>query len=52
MFLLLDGMMDFLTWCTTELQTPNSTVAHVIANFVARLTGRTRKWWINLGEFR
>jgi len=27
-------------------------VAQVIAKFVARLTGRIREWWINLGEFR
>ena len=40
------------SWCTAELQAPNSTVAHVIAKFVARLTGRIREWWINLGEFR
>ena len=39
------------SWCIAELQAPNSIVAQVIAKFVARLTGRIREWWINLGEF-
>ena len=38
-------------WCTIELHVPNSTIAQVIAKFVARLTGRLREWWISLGEF-
>jgi len=40
------------SWCTAELQAPNSSVAHVIAKFVVRLIGRIREWWINLGEFQ
>ena len=40
------------SWCTAKLQAPNSTVAHVIAKFVARLIRRIREWWINLGEFQ
>ena len=40
------------SWCIAELQVPNSTVAHVIAKFVARIIERIREWWINLGEFR
>ena len=34
------------------LHVPNSTVAQVIAKFIARLTRRLREWWISLGEFR
>ena len=43
---------NMYSWCTAELQALNSIVAQVIAKFVARLTGRLREWWINLGEFR
>ena len=47
-----DEFFNIFSWCTAELQAPNSTVAQVIAKFVARLTRRIREWWINLGEFR
>ena len=40
------------SWCTAKLQALNSTVAQVITKFVARLIGRIREWWINLGEFQ
>ena len=40
------------SWCTVELQTPNSIVAQVISKFISRLIGRIREWWINLGEFQ
>ena len=45
-----DEIFNMYSWCTTELQASNSTVAQVIAKFVARITGRLREWWINLGE--
>ena len=47
-----DEIFNMYSWCTAELQAPNSIVALVIAKFVARITGRLREWWINLGEFR
>ena len=47
-----DEIFNMYSWCTAELQAPNSVVAHIIAKFVVRLTGRIRKWWINLGERR
>ena len=47
-----DEIFIMYSWCTVELQALNSTVAQVIAKFVARLTGRLREWWINLGEFQ
>ena len=47
-----EKFFDMYSWCTTELYVPNSTVAQVIAKFIARLTGRIREWWISLGEFR
>ena len=40
------------SWCIAELQAPNATVPQIIAKFVARITGRLREWWINLGEYR
>ena len=39
------------SWCTAKLQTPNSTITQVIAEFITRLTRRIREWWINLGQF-
>ena len=30
-----DEIFNMYSWCTTELQAPNSTIAHVIAKFVA-----------------
>ena len=47
-----DENFNIYSWCTVELQALNSTVAHVITKFVARLTRRIREWWINLREFR
>ena len=46
-----DEIFNMYSWCIAELQAPNSTIAQVIAKFVARITGRLREWWINLGEF-
>ena len=40
------------SWCIAKLQAPNATVPQIIAKFVARITGRLREWWINLGEYR
>ena len=37
-----DEIFNMYSWCITKLQAPNSTVAYVIAKFVARLTGRIR----------
>ena len=47
-----EKFFDMYSWCTAELHVPNSTVAQVIAKFIARLTRRLREWWISLGEFR
>ncbi|KAL4628338.1 hypothetical protein ACB092_05G230500 [Castanea dentata] len=47
-----EEIFNMYSWCTAELQAPNNTVAQIIAKFVARLTGRVRQWWINLGEYR
>ena len=38
-----DEIFIMYSWCTVELQALNSTVAQVIAKFVARLTGRLRE---------
>ena len=40
------------SWYIAELQAPNATVSQIIAKFVARITGRLREWWINLGEYK
>ena len=40
------------SWCIAELQTPNAIVSQIIAKFVARITGRLREWWINIGEYK
>lgn len=45
------SFFDMYSWCTVELQTPNSTIAQVIVKFIARLIGRIRERWIALGEF-
>ena len=47
-----EKFFDIYSWCTIELHVPNSTVAQVIAKFIARLTRRIREWWISLGKFR
>ena len=47
-----DEFFNMYSWCIAELQTPNATVSKIIAKFVARITGRLREWWINLGEYR
>jgi len=47
-----EEFFNMFSWCTVELQTPNSTVAQVFAKFIARLIGRIRDWWIDLGEFQ
>ena len=40
------------SWCIAELQAPNSTMSQIIAKFMARITGRLKEWWINLGEYK
>ena len=45
-------IFSMYSWCIAELQAPNATVPQIIAKFVARITGRLREWWINLGEYR
>ena len=47
-----DEIFNMYSWCIAKLQAPNATVAQIIAKFVARVTGRLREWWINLGEYR
>ncbi|XP_030930744.1 uncharacterized membrane protein YHL071W-like [Quercus lobata] len=47
-----DEFFNMYSWCIAELQTPNATVSQIIAKFVARIIGRLREWWINLGEYR
>ena len=47
-----EEIFNMYSWCIAELQAPNTTMALVIAKFVARVTGRLREWWINLGEYR
>ena len=45
-------IFSMYSWCIAKLQAPNATVSQIIAKFVARITGRLREWWINLGEYR
>ena len=47
-----DEFFNMYSWCIAEFQDPNATVSQIIAKFVARITGRLREWWINLGEYR
>ncbi|KAK4583122.1 hypothetical protein RGQ29_026064 [Quercus rubra] len=47
-----DEIFKMYSWCIAKLQAPNATVSQIIAKFVARITGRLREWWINLGEYR
>ena len=47
-----EKFFDIYSWSTAELHISNSTVAQVIAKFIARLTRRIREWWISLGKFR
>ena len=47
-----DEIFSIYSWCIAELQVPNATMPQIIAKFVARITGRPREWWINLGECR
>ena len=54
MLLLLDGMMRSLACILGVLLNfkPQMPLSQIIAKFVARITGRLREWWINLGEYR
>ena len=47
-----DENFNTYSLCIAKLQAPNATVAQIIAKFVARVIGRLREWWINLGEYR
>ena len=47
-----DEIFSMYSWCITELQAPNATVTLIITKFMARIIGRLREWWINLGEYR
>ena len=47
-----DEIFSMYSWCIAELQALNATVFQIIAKFVARITGRLREWWMNLGEYR
>ena len=47
-----DKFFNMYSWCIAKFQAPNATVSQIIAKFVARITGRLREWWINLGEYR
>ncbi|KAK4559096.1 hypothetical protein RGQ29_008373 [Quercus rubra] len=47
-----DKIFSMYSWCIAKFQAPNATVPQIIAKFVARITGRLREWWINLGEYR
>ena len=47
-----DEIFNMYSWCIAELQAPNATIVQIIARFVARVTGRLKEWWINLGEYK
>lgn len=41
-----------IAWIDAEMQAPDAQLHTTLVKFTARLSGRLREWWIDLGEYQ